>query len=465
MVAIMAASHWEQGEIRVQVADLQSKATVSASMGSVIQLEGNKKRIFFDLLSRAPFQMRICCADTENLTEYFNPLTGESGFLQLNIEGLPQGASCCQAQVLRLADGRFRMYFWFHGTINEKRAVRYLIAESTDGLNFKCLDLETAAIYHPADSALDLSADFEGLVTINKGGSSQEKRKNDQKLRLMSNDATFVNPTEQGFEMYSVYLAKNSEDSGHYVLRDNAPTIRRIIHRRISEDGLAWSDPEIVLWPDEKDPWDLQFYCLASHELGQSRMGLVSYYSVAEQAMDLEFAFSRDGLRWERPLRGGWVRRELESGYGTMLLPSRGLFTDGREKAFVFAGFNYRHDEAAELKFRRGVICKGTFHEDRLIGVASLPKGQSQLLTNPFVLTQEKLFLLGDLEGRVTASLKNLHGEEIKGASHLNSALEEIEPGKFQLSWEGVDLAERRFVDVYRLEVAFEKSQLFGFEA
>ena len=86
---------------------------------------------------------------------------------------------------------------------------------------------------------------------------------------------------------------------------DNIATSFRVIHRRTSEDGLTWSDPELILAPDRLDPWDLQFYYLAQHRLGPWRVRFLGHYRVAAGTEDVEFMYSRDGRLWHRPMRQG----------------------------------------------------------------------------------------------------------------------------------------------------------------
>ena len=85
-----------------------------------------------------------------------------------------------------------------------------------------------------------------------------------------------------------------------------------MIQRRVSADGLTWSAPELVIQADARDPWDQQFYHLAVQYHEDWLIGSLGHYRVenAQQTMDLELVFSRDGRRWERPLRGGFIPRE-----------------------------------------------------------------------------------------------------------------------------------------------------------
>ena len=91
--------------------------------------------------------------------------------------------------------------------------------------------------------------------------------------RLRSNDATYVyaNPDGSGYEMLTVWLLPNDAESGRRVPHDNAPMVLRTIHRRTSADGLIWSDPELIVVPDEHDPFDMQFYYMAAFMLWHRR--------------------------------------------------------------------------------------------------------------------------------------------------------------------------------------------------
>lgn len=132
--------------------------------------------------------------------------------------------------------------------------------------------------------------------------------------RLWTNDSTHVYFNDQlcRFECYSVWLHPAIPDRRVDV--DNAPGVHRLIHRRLSEDGINWSDAQLILMPDDRDPWDLQFYFLAVQWHEDIMIGMLGYYRVedGQQTMDTDLCFSRDGYHWERPVRGGWIPRSEE---------------------------------------------------------------------------------------------------------------------------------------------------------
>ena len=69
---------------------------------------------------------------------------------RLLLPGLPEGSVVVQPVVLRLADGKWRMYFWVHRLATPEIA-RYLAAESRDGLHWQVLNFDKPCLRHPAD--------------------------------------------------------------------------------------------------------------------------------------------------------------------------------------------------------------------------------------------------------------------------------------------------------------------------
>lgn len=226
---------------------------------------------------------------------------------ELALGGLPEGWHPVQPVMLRLKDGRSRVYFWAHG----KGVVRYLAADSEDGRAFKVVNALKPCLYHPADRAVD------GKVAAEAGLSHFMKRKaapvENEPLApagLLSNDATNVYQLPDGsFEMYSVGLIQVGKDDRRYAAQDNIPGLVRVIERYTSADGLNWGGRQRVIVPDERDPQDLQFYYLSVTHTERGRVGLLGHYRLDTQTIDIEGCFSADGITWERT-RGPWVTRD-----------------------------------------------------------------------------------------------------------------------------------------------------------
>lgn len=268
---------------------------------------------------------------------------GEPADAPLAIGNLPEGWRPTQVVHVPLGGGRHRIYFWAHGP----GVVRYLAAESDDGRRYRVLDPLRPCLYHPHDRAVDGGAAAKaGLKRLAGRISKRPDGEPPAPPELISNDATNVYRLSGGdFEMYSVALVEVDRDDPAYVAHDNAAGWVRVIDRYTSDDGLRWTNRRRVIERDAQDPSDQQFYYLAVTHTPEGRFGMLGHYRVEAQTMDLEWCFSSDGIRWERPQRSGWISRGAPGEpdcYG--IYPSQSLvYAEGRWHLF-YTGVNYAHN-------------------------------------------------------------------------------------------------------------------------
>lgn len=231
---------------------------------------------------------------------------GEPPDTPFAIGGLPEGWRPVQVVHLRLRNGRHRIYFWAHG----EDVLRYLVAESDDGRRYRVVNPLRPVLYHPHDRAAHGVPSPDGVLLHREPSRNRPADEPPAPSRLISNDATNVYQLADGtFEMYSVALVPVPKADPAYIEYDNAPGLIRVIDRYTSEDGLHFETRERVVQRDAADPADQQFYYLAVTYTPRGRVGLLGHYRCAAQTMDLEWCFSRDGTRWERPQRSPWLPR------------------------------------------------------------------------------------------------------------------------------------------------------------
>ena len=246
---------------------------VSSFASTVVPREDGGWRMYYSMYSNTPGAdtFRIALAESVDGLHWDKPDLGQlqwdgADTNHLCFEGLHGGANVIQPQVVRLADGRWRMYFWLHS--HDRGMIRYLAADSDDGLHFKVVNLQRPCLFHPSDREVGQAGWAAGLTSADPTDKFADQRTYEflAAKRLRSNDATFVyrHPDTGRFEMYSVWLMPN-KGPGTYVPFDNAPGVSRVLHRRTSADGLDWSGPDLILVPDEDDPRHMQFYHLAVH--------------------------------------------------------------------------------------------------------------------------------------------------------------------------------------------------------
>lgn len=84
--------------------------------------------------------------------------------------------------------------------------------------------------------------------------------------------------------------------------RDNLKEMHRIISIWYSQSSFVkrWVGPITVLEPDEKDPFDLQFYLLTTFHAVDCYGGLLMAYHTTDQTMDIQLVSSTNGWIWKR---------------------------------------------------------------------------------------------------------------------------------------------------------------------
>lgn len=266
----------------------------------------------------------------------------------LAIGGMPAGWNPVQVVMLRLKDGRTRLYFWAHG----KGVVRYIAADSDDGRAFRVVNALTPCLYHPVDRAVDGKVALElGLEHFSKRRAATVEGEKLAPAGLISNDATNVYQLPDGsFEMYSVGLIQVGKDDPRYAAQDNIPGLVRVIDRLTSADGLNWDNRQRVITPDAKDPHDLQFYYLSVTHTERGRVGLLGHYRLDAQTIDIEPCFSTDGIIWQREQREPWVPRDaagVTAGSYLLHAPHALVQHDGLWHLFYTGGnFSHNHKES-----------------------------------------------------------------------------------------------------------------------
>lgn len=391
---------------------------VSTAMGgSIVSLEDKRLRIYYTGYTSAEPAQGICVAESSNGLLWEKPKLGQvviggESTNRLNIEGTPAGSYAVQPVVLQLSDGRLRLYFWFHS--RSPRMIRYLCAESTDGLRWKIINFDRPCVIHPGEQGL---GGFDAAPEAFQKAGSRDRGAFLALRRIRTNDATTVYELPGGgFEMFSVWPLPNPPGTGRRIDHDNAPGMLRVIHRRTSEDGLAWSDPELLIVPDERDPLDQQFYYLSQQRLDDLRIGFLGHYRVAEQTMDVEFTYSRDGHHWRRPLRGAWLPRGPAGAPDSeMVYMPVSLLEQGPHWLGIYTGTDYLHNRARGGGTATGLgvrIMRGRF-----AGLRAVDSMPARAHTCPFILNAPRIFVDAAIRGELRAELCDVFGQPFAGFS------------------------------------------------
>lgn len=370
-------------------------------------------------------------------------------------DGIPGDQSSVGGpSVVPLRDGRWRMYVWKH----REGHLRYIVAESEDGLRWRVPDFDRPALYHPHDGGLWKLA--EGLSPHEMVEMALPEAEVWRRRRLWTNDASRVWYDEHRdvYVCYSVWLHPALPDRRVDV--DNAPGVHRLLQRRLSEDGLTWSDPELVLMPDGRDPWDLQFYFLNVQWHQDFLIGCLGYYRVEEsqQTMDTELCFSRDGVHWERPVRGAWIPRSpADSG----LPDTSGIYVcdwldRGDRWLCLYDATPHPHNSRVFECAMMGAF----FPRNRFAGVAATaaPAG---LLTEPLFLRSPEILLDASIRGWLRAELTDCFGRKLPGFEIGRSVPLSGDNERHSLTWKDCDLRDHLFQFV-RLRLEWQDGELWS---
>ncbi|MFZ2657907.1 MAG: hypothetical protein WAX69_23445 [Victivallales bacterium] len=350
-----------------------------------------------------------------------------------------------QPQVLRLPDGRWRMYYWHHQP-GERVPYLYTIAESTDGLRWNVPHYD-----HPA-----LNSHWLG----NQSTLTDEARLGEKARR--SNDANFVyaNPNLGCYEQFSQWFLNAVPE--RRVAEDNCPDFNRMIQRRVSADGLTWSAPELVIQADARDPRDLQFYHLAVQYHEDWMIGSLGHYRVenAKQTMDIELVFSRDGRRWERPLRGGFIQREAGGRDAEGIYPTNAWIDKGDRWLCLYTGTARKHNQHADDSLPPTCIMAATWPKHRFIGLQAeqVPGG---FLTPVSFLQAPEIRVDATVRGWLRAELCDAWGRKIEGYNLEDCVpIQGDDPGHV-LRWRGKETAGFRYEPV-RLRFEFADAEIYN---
>ena len=405
------------------------EGSVSTFCSTIMRLEDGRYRMYYTVTSLGDSSMWIAVAESGDGLAWEKRPLGQHKLAgrdtnRVVFESFPEAQDMLgQPQVLRLPDGSWRMYFWhIYGT-----GYHYVVARSQDGLRWRAdTPLHTVMVGHGF-------AGRESLVDGWEPGTGQDSLSPQDieelwRLKGMrTNDACYVyyNDPLDRFEYYAQWFVPAIPD--RTVKEDNCKEVHRFIQRRLSGDGFRWSAPELIIMPDDRDPWDLQFYHLAVQYHEDWMIGSIGHYRVEaeQQTQDLELVFSRDGRTWHRPLRGAFIPRDpdtAEAHDSLGIYPPNAWIDEGDTWLCLYGGTHTRHNEAVgKDPSKTRPIMGARWKKNRFVGIsAGRPVGG--FLTEPFYPQQPEITLDADIRGWLRAELCDVFGRKHEGY-HLMDAV------------------------------------------
>jgi len=351
-----------------------------------------------------------------------------------------------QPQVVRLPDGTWRMYYWHHQHGWGRVPYLYTVAESNDGLRWHVPDYTKPALNSPWLGDQSSLTDAERMA---------------EKARR-TNDANFVyrNPWLGCYEQFSQWFLDAPPE--RRVAEDNCPDFSRVIQRRTSEDGLAWNAPQIVIQPDEHDPWDQQFYHLAVQYHEDWYIGSLGHYRVeqGQQNIVLALAFSRDGRTWHRPVRGSFIPRDPDGPDRETISPANAWIDEGDTWLCLYNGVARKHNEHGRDDLPVTRIMAGRWPKNRFVGLAA-DRVTGGFLSDVFYPQGPEIVVDADIRGWLRAELCDAWGRKHEGYHLMDSVVIQGDNTAHRLLWKESSAA--RFAhDPVRIRFEYADGVVYG---
>jgi len=358
-------------------------------------------------------------------------------------------------QVVRLPDGLWRMYVWDYRLGSILR-----VAHSEDGLDWQLLEDVVIANDVTLQKHIPWSSNFFGYAPP-IGSDAQELW---HRKAIRANDAAniYYNDRTGLFEYYNQWLLP--PHPGRMDEKDNIKIGIRVIQRRVSEDGLTWSDPHLILHPDENDPPDLQFYYMSVQWHEDWMIGMLGHYPVSKQDSDMVLAFSRDGRSWQRPLREPFVPRETDNpeaiDFGGIYAPST-LLDQGDYWLCLYRPATVKHCDTAAGKHTGPVGIHGaTWGKNRFVGLLADDE-PGQFLTEPFSPINTPITVDADVRGELRVELTDTFGKPLDGHTFADAQVINGDSAEHPLAWAGGDAGRYRY-DFVRARIRFSKATVYS---
>ena len=376
----------------------------------------------------------------------------------LQIEGMDLQI-CVGPSPVRIAENHWRYYFW--GCENKTRLWALLAADSEDGLHFKAISDGEGQLYHPPIPECGPLL-VEVARNLRRDPQESEREQTLRVNRLQSNDASSVYYSEEyGFEVFHQYLVESSTQPERVVdVPYNCPAFLRTISRRRSEDGIHWENPEFLIWPDEKDPWDMQFYNMPVCDYAGWRIGLLGHYRTedGQQTNYVEMAFSRDGSQWSRPLRGHWFEGVHKEDARSVYPSGDALIDMGDHWMLYYTGVPNPHSVLDEDDYQQYTLAVKA-PKNRLLGVGA-DKVTGGFLTEPIFLSQDEIRIDANIRGWLRAELCDMFGRKFEGYHLMDSEPISGDSENHVLRWKEKSSAAYRYKPV-RIRFELTEGEVF----
>jgi hypothetical protein len=178
--------------------------------------------------------------------------------------------------------------------------------------------------------------------------------------------------------------------------------------------------------------------------------------------MYIELAWSRDGVRWERGLRGPWLKRGAPGEADCcMTHASHSLLDTGESHYLYYSGDDGLHNAVILNKPINTKVMLAEFGRNRFAGLRNHPGKTALAETSPFILCADSIRVNGNIAGGLKAELRDAHGRTLAGHSFEDSDLLKGDSVSGVLSWRGDGVLSSRKHEALSLSVKWNDGIIY----
>lgn len=257
----------------------------------------------------------------------------------------------------------------------------------------------------------------------------------------------------------------------------------RTIARTTSPDMIHWTEPETILEPDEADPPGTHLYGMSVLRDRGVYFGLLWVYHPNQLMVDVQLAFSRDGVAWERAgRRHPILSYGLPDQFDSHILMALQPVVVGDEMKIYYLAKDRPHpivyatevqptppdpippkNEQTWLEGRRSCVGLATTRRDRFVAV-SAPAVGGEILTKPFRLEGQQLLINANASrGDLRVELRDENGKPIPKFAMNDADAIRGDSTEHIVSWRGISDFEKHEGKIVQLRIKIRNAQLFSF--
>ncbi len=229
-------------------------------------------------------------------------------------------------------------------------------------------------------------------------------------------------------------------------LHRRCPLGKRVTGRSESPDMIRWSEVETIMIPDERDTPGTEFYAFPAFVYEGIYIGVPWIFETTESLHFPQFAFSRDGINYQRPFRQPLTNLGDHGDFDeTTHYGNNPFYQNGRIWMF-YSGGNWRGPEPLYEVGEKAVFSIGlaTLPEDGFVSLTAGKLMPGKVLTRVLSFEGKHLYLnmiaakhnWGAGPAQVKVEILNSAHTPIPGFT-LEEADNLASSGKHRVSWQG----------------------------